>query len=54
MVAEGDEIASQTLEAAQHRKGPLLDLLLAPMTGSITSAEVVDCVLDENQCRAES
>ena len=54
MVAEGDEIASQTLEAARHRRGPLLDLLLAPMTGSLTFAEVVDCVLDENQCREES
>ena len=54
MAAEGDEIASQTLEAAQHRKGPLLDLLLAPMMGSLTFAEVVDCVLDENRHMAES
>ena len=54
MAAEGDEIASQTLEAARHRKGPLLDLLLAPMTGSLTFTEVVDHVLDKKQCRAES
>ena len=54
MAAEGDEIASQTLEAARHRKGPLLDPLLAPMTGSLTFVEVVDCVLDENQHREES
>ena len=54
MSAEGDEIASQTLEATQHRKGPLLDLLLAPMTGSLTFAQVVDHVLDENWCREES
>ena len=54
MVVEGDEIASQTLEAARHRRGPLLDLLLAPMTGSLTFVEVVDHVLDENQCREES
>ena len=54
MVAEGDEIASQTLEATQHRKGPLLDLLLAPMMGSLTFVEVVDRVLDENWHRAES
>ena len=47
MAAEGDEIASQTPEAARHRKGPLLDLLLAPMMGSLTFAEVVDRVLDE-------
>ena len=25
MAVEGDEIASQTLEATRHRKGPLLD-----------------------------
>ena len=54
MVAEGDEIASQTLEATQHSRGPLLDLLLAPMMGSLTFAEVVDHVLDENWHRAES
>ena len=45
---EGDQIASQTLEAARHRKGPLVDLLLAPMTGNLTFTEVVDRVLDEN------
>ena len=54
MVVEGDEIASQTLETTRNRKGPLLDLLLAPMTGSLTFTEVVDHVLDENQCREES
>ena len=43
-VAEGDQIASQTLEAAQHRKGPLEDLLLAPMMGNLTFTEVVDQV----------
>ena len=53
-VAEGDQIASQTLEATQHRKGPLVDLLLAPMTGNLTFTEVVDWVLDENRCREES
>ena len=54
MAAEGDQIASQTLEAAQHRRGPLVDLLLAPMTGSLTFMEVVDRVLDENRRREES
>ena len=54
MAAEGDEIASQTLEAAQHTRGPLLDLLLAPMTGRLTFTEVVDCVLDKNWHREES
>ena len=54
VVAERDQIASQTLEAARHRKGPLVDLLLAPMTGNLTFVEVVDQVLDENQHREES
>ena len=54
MAAEGDGLFPQTLEVAQHRQGPLLDLLLAPMMGSLTFAEVVDCVLDENWCREES
>ena len=53
-VVEGDQIASQTLEAARHRKDPLVDLLLAPMTGNLTFAEVVDQVLDENWHREES
>ena len=43
-----------TLEAAQHGKGPLLELLLAPMTSSLTFAEVVECVLAENWHRVES
>ena len=54
MAVEGDQIASQTLEAARHRKGPLVDLLLAPITGNLTFVEVVDQVLDENQCREKS
>ena len=53
-VVEGDQIASQTLEAARHRKGPLVDLLLAPMMGNLTFTEVVDQVLDENRHREES
>ena len=54
MAVEGDQIASQTLEAAQHKRGPLVDLLLAPMPGSLTFVEVVDRVLDENQRKEES
>ena len=54
MAVEGDQIASQTLEASRHRKGPLVDLLLAPMTGNLTFTEVVDQVLDENRHREES
>ena len=54
MAVEGDQIASQTLEAARHRRGPLVDLLLAPMMGNLTFVEVVDQVLDENWCREEN
>ena len=54
MAAEGDQIASQTLEAARLRRGPPLDLLLAPMTGNLTFAEVVDHILDKNWCREET
>ena len=49
MAAEGDETASQTLEVAWHGRGPLLDLLLAPMMSSLTFTEVVECVLAENR-----
>ena len=54
MVAEGDELALQTLEVKRHGRGPLLDQLLAPMMSSLTFAEVVECVLAKNQHRAES
>ena len=54
MAAEGDGTASQSLEVAWHSRGPLLDLLLAPMTSSLTFAELVECVLAENQHRVES
>ena len=47
-MAEKDQIASQTLEAARHRKGLLVDLLLAPMMDNLTFVEVVGRVLDEN------
>ena len=53
-VAERDQITSQTLEAARHKKGPLVDLLLAPMMGNLTFMEVVGQALDENQCKEES
>ena len=52
--AEKDQITSQTLEAARHKKGPLVDLLLAPMMGNLTFVEVVGQVLDENWHREES
>ena len=54
MAANGDETASLSLEAARHGRGPLLELLLAPMTSSLTFMEVVECVLAENWHRVES
>ena len=54
MLAEGDGMASQTLEVERHGRGPLVDLLLAPMMSSLTFADVVECVLNENWHRAES
>ena len=54
MAADGDDTASLSLEAAQHRRGPLLELLLAPMMSDLTFAEVVECVLAENRHRVES
>ena len=54
MVAKGDETASQTLEVTWHSRGPLLDLLQAPMMSSLTFVEVVECVLAENWHRVES
>ena len=41
MAAEGDQIASQTLEATRHRRGPLLDLLLAPMRAASPSRRLL-------------
>ena len=54
MLAEGDGMASQTLEVQRHSRGPLMDLLLAPMMSSLTFAEVVECVLNKNRQRAEN
>ena len=53
MVADGDGIVSQTMEVAWHGRGSLLELLLGPMTGSLTFAEVVDHVMTKNRHRAE-
>ena len=54
MLARGDGMASQTLEATWHSQGPLLDLFLAPMMSSLTFKVVVNCVLNENWHRAEN
>ena len=54
MAADGDETASLSLEVTWHRRGPLLELLLALMMSSLTFTEVVQCVLAENWHRVES
>ena len=54
MAADEDETASLSLEVTQHSRGPLLELLLAPMMSSLTFEEVVQCVLAENRHRVES
>ena len=49
MAVEGKVLASGTLEAGQHRLGPLLESFLVPRTSSLTYQEVVDWVLTENR-----
>ena len=46
-------MASETLEASQHRRGPLLESFLTLSTSNLTFREVVDCILQENQCASE-
>ena len=53
MFVRGDGMASETLEAMQHRQGPLLDLFLTPMTCNLTFKKVVDRVLYENRHDAQ-
>ena len=49
----GDKMASKTLEASQHHLGPLLGSFLTSSMSNLTFREVVDCVLQENQCASE-
>ena len=53
MATDRDETASLSLEVTWHGRGPLLELLLAPMMSSFTFMEVVECVLAENWHRVE-
>ena len=48
MAEGGEALTSETLEALQHRLGPLLESFLTPRTSNLTFQEVVDCVLNEN------
>ena len=47
MVAGGEALASETLEALRHCLGPLLESFLTPRTSNLTFQEVVDCILGE-------
>ena len=54
MATAGDGMASYSLDAAQHGRGPLLEFLLAPQASSLTFEEVIHWVLAENQYKIES
>ena len=54
MAASGDGMASHSLDAAQHSRGPLLEFLLAPQASSLTFEEVVHRVLAENWYKVKS
>ena len=54
MAMAGDEMASYSLDATWHGRGPLLEFLLAPQVSSLTFEEVIHWVLAENQSRIES
>ena len=45
MATAGDEMASDSLDATRHGRGPLLEFLLAPQASSLTFEEVIHWVL---------
>ena len=53
MVARGDEMASETLDASQHGLGCLLESFLVPATHDLSFREVVLCCLYENRRDAQ-
>ena len=53
MVAGGDGMASETLEASRHCQGPLLESFLTPRMSNLTFQKVVDCILHENRRASE-
>ena len=53
MAIGGDGMASETLEALWHHQGPLLESFLTLKMSNLTFQEVVDCILQENQCASE-
>ena len=54
MAAAGDGMASFSLDATWHSRGPLLEFLLAPQTSSLMFEEVIHRVLAENWYKVES
>ena len=54
MAAAGDRMASYSLDATRHSRGPLLEFLLSLQASSLTFEEVVDQVLVENWDKMES
>ena len=54
MVITGDGMASYSLDATRHGRGPLLEFLLAPHTSSLMFEEVVHWVLAEKRGKMES
>ena len=54
MAAAGDVMASFSLDAAWHGRGPLLEFLLALQASSLMFEEVVHWVLAENWYKVES
>ena len=54
MAVAGDGMASYSLDATRHSRGPLLEFLLASQASSLTFEEVVHRVLAENQYKVES
>ena len=53
MATAGDGMASYSLDATQHSRGPLLEFLLVLQASSLTFEEVVYRVLAENQYKVE-
>ena len=54
MAAAGDRMASYSLDATRHSRGPLLEFLLTPRASNLTFEEVVHRVLEENRDKMES
>ena len=54
MAPTGDGVASYSLDATRHGRGPLLEFLPAPQASSLTFEEVIHRVLAENRYKVES